>query len=49
MGSIMELPEENHYANSVLLANQITSIDNLVDKDLVNLLHFIKKFPEPTK
>lgn len=43
VSSILEDDVEDCYNNSILIANYIKEPEDLIDKDLVNLLLFIKK------
>jgi hypothetical protein len=51
LGSIMEEMEndkENYYQTSVMACATIKEPEQLIDKDIMNLLSFIKKLKVPT-
>lgn len=45
--SILNDDEENLYQASVINCTSIKKPEDLIDKDLINLLSYIKKLPEP--
>jgi hypothetical protein len=49
ISSILEEDDENHYRNSVLAASSNESPEQLVDKDLFNLMSLIKRLPQPSQ
>ena len=40
---------EDNYQNSILASTEIKSTDDLIDKDLINLLSYIIKLSPPTE
>ena len=43
-----EYESEDYYNNSILISTQIKEPEDLIDKDLINLLAYIKRLTKPT-
>jgi CTD small phosphatase-like protein 2 len=46
--SILDDDGEDYYNNSILMSTQIKEPEDLIDKDLINLLSYIKRLQRPT-
>lgn len=49
VSSLLEDQSENYYQNSVIECTTVKDPEQLIDKDLINLLSFVKKLKIPTE
>ena len=48
MSSIMDDEAEDYYSQSIVVSAMVKEPEDLIDKDLINLLAFIKRLNMPT-
>ena len=49
MSSILDEDTEDYYSQSIIVSSMVKEPEDLIDKDLLNLLSFIKRLHEPTE